>query len=52
MTQRTWITAGTAAIALGLSGTAYYVLAADATVTTSAVLCVPPTPSRTPPPAP
>ncbi|MFE7581112.1 hypothetical protein ACFU5Y_06045 [Streptomyces gardneri] len=42
MTKRTWIAAGAAAITLGLSGTAYYVLAVDGMVTTSAV-CLPPT---------
>ncbi|RSS57471.1 hypothetical protein [Streptomyces sp. WAC01280] len=41
MTKRTWVAAGAAALTLGLSVTAYYVLAAG-TVTTSAV-CVPPT---------
>ncbi|MFI0990430.1 hypothetical protein [Streptomyces exfoliatus] len=42
MTKRTWITAGAGTLALGLSGTAYYVLADTGAVTTSSV-CLPST---------
>lgn len=44
MVKHIWIAAAAAA-ALGLSGTAYYLLASDGTQTTSAV-CVPPTSKR------